>query len=69
MMDKKVIGNCQQRFIGCKSWPTDPITSQGEMVGSVGQGRAYMQAVLLHFSKAFDRVSCSILVAKWWISR
>lgn len=40
MMDNEVVGNCQQGFIGCKSWPMDLITFQGELIGSVDQGRA-----------------------------
>lgn len=44
MMDKRAIWNCQQGFVGYKSWQMDQITFLGEMMGSVDQGKAVQAA-------------------------
>jgi len=61
--EKKVIRNSQHGFTKGKSCPTNLIAFYDSMTSWVEEGRA-VDVVYLDFSKAFDTVSCNILIGK-----
>ncbi|CAM4705595.1 unnamed protein product [Caretta caretta] len=61
--ERKVIRNSQHGFTKGKSCLTNLIAFYDEITGSVDEGKA-VDVLFLHFSKAFDTVSHSILASK-----
>ncbi|CAM4559979.1 unnamed protein product [Caretta caretta] len=61
--ERKVIRNNQHGFTKCKSCLTNLIAFCDKITGSVDEGKA-VDMLVLDFSKAFDKVSYSILASK-----